>query len=389
MSLLKRALAPLSLLFFINTQAALAESSVKVTDRLYLATDDAGELTVSNRYLTNYVMRGVDPATGELGSMHFIRPSTRAIDFDVVDVEFDGIVPRTDLRFPAKAPEETKIDLTKYRFLEGGDWRNADIVFQGASLVDMSHTISSGSLTKTEQIDTLVLFALNALTLTQTSISVVHDLESAGVESAGELVSKLQPLAEKVANYQDEITKLGFLSDISQVWLDIGDRFLVALGQDLSVYPGLADFRQYHSVFNESLSQLKVVAGITTDITAGREAEVKGRIADQYRRLLKDLPGDLSSTSVEVLLDLAADEFAAQYTAATTDRERAELMALYFIQPMEKTLVLFKNEYQRQLKQLKSDNAPESQIEAKQEALGARNMRTDPRSGSTRPPSSI
>ena len=365
MKRLNKALALSTLLLISNLPPALADSSVTLSDRLYLDSTDTGKLTVSNRYLTNYIMRVVDPVTGKLGGMRFIKPSDKAIDFDIVDIDFDGIIPKTNLSYPAKAPEETEIDLNS----AVSDWRNADLVFQGASLVDMSYRISSGRLSKTEVVDTIILFALNALTLTKTSISVVHDLDTAGLSEAGELVSKLKPWAEKIANFQDEIAKLGLLSDVSQTWLDIADLFLNELDQDLSAYPGLADFRQYHLIFNESLNQLKVVAGITKEITAGQQQKIKGTIANQYKRLLKDLPVDLSNTSVDTVLDLAANEFAVQYRDATTGREQAELIALYFIQPMEKTLILFRTEFQRQLKQLERDKAPASEIKAKQEEI--------------------
>lgn len=364
--MLKRALCALVALLFIYAQVGFAASSAELSDRLYLDLDSSGKLTVSNRYLTNYVMRGVNPDTGEPGGMHFIKPSSKAIDFDLVDIEFEGIVPKSSFSFPAKAPEQTTIDLTQYRFLNGNDWKVANVVFQGASLVDMSHSISSGTLSKTEQIDTLIIFALNSLTLAETSISVVHDLESAGFKGSDEIVAKIKPLAEKVANFRDELANLGLLSDITKVWLEIADHFLLALGQDVSnADAGLADFRQYHSIFNDSLDQLKTVAGISSDITADRQQQTKGLIADQYRKLLKRS----SDTGVSEVIDLASKTFAQQYEAAETDLERSRLLALYLIQPMEKTFVLFRTEYERQLKQLKEIKAPESQIEAKQKEI--------------------
>lgn len=353
-------------IFLISVLTSLQAHSAttRVSKGLNLSLTDSGVLTVKNSYLTNYIARGINQTTGEQGSLRFIKPSDKAVNFDFVDVtEWDGFFPvDLDFKGPARNSADTDIDLSVYPYAGNASWQNSDLVFRGASLVDL---VTSYPTNADEAIDTLTLFLMNALTLTQTSLGVIQNIESLKGTSPEALMAKIRPLAEKVVNYQAEMQRAGLLADMASVMLEQINLFATAAGIDAANDPLLESLYHHNVIVIDSLNKLKTILGSTASITAGEQTNIKGTIAAQFKKTLTDV---IDGTTEEIM-NAAATEFGTVYQESTTASERLQTIAKYIIQPLSKTVVIYQKLLKNELQALKDSGASADQIEIKQNEL--------------------
>ena len=295
-----------TMIFSVLLSASLhSSSSESLTSRMNVNLDTQGTITVNNNYLTNYILRGVDPETGEKGPMEFIKPSKQAVNFDFVDVgEWNGIFPSVDFKWPVKDFEETPIDLTQYNFPNNTQWNNSNIQIRGASLIGLFGPIDSVE----DKIDKLSLFLSNLLGIAEASLESLG--KAAAIKSTeGSSFEKFNALAQKIVNYKEQIQKAGGLLDMTHVALEQLNLLMDAAGVDKSSDTALAEFYHANYILIETVDKLKAVAGVTGGITAGDDVILKRTLAARYKamypKLIDKTTDDVFESEASIVFDEA------------------------------------------------------------------------------------
>ena len=147
-------------------------NATEINNRVDMSIDTEGKLKISTGYLTNYLLRGSLDGGQNNGSPVFIKRNAKALNIDLVDVEWDGLFPAdVSFKYPEYNKEDTTIDLSNYNYIGDGDWKNSEIIMRGANLGGMITDFPSSN---EERIDTIMLFLLNTLTVAEASANFIN-----------------------------------------------------------------------------------------------------------------------------------------------------------------------------------------------------------------------
>jgi len=343
--------------FFV---AGSALSSTDINNRVSVDLDGNGKLTINSGYLSNYIFRGVDPKTGETGGVHLLKRNTKAVNFDMTDIEWDGIYPvGIDFKAPTFNKEKTDIELANYNYLNGVVWGNSDIVMRGSSLVSLASqflNLSAKPLSSDEQLDALVLFLMNTLTVAETAMTITQSAKEAGISNPSEsMLLKLRPLAKKIRNYQEQIKQASTLLAFSQIFIEQMEMMALAAGIDVQDVKTVDTYSTYYSALNyykafvDGVGVLSKISGIVVTVTDEDKKKVKDSIAKQYQTLIKDS----SDKTVDTILDKTVSTFAKEFKDTTkTQTEKNKLILKYVIEPLAKTFKAYTDLLKDDLKKL-------------------------------------
>ena len=162
------------ILFLYLSITLNANSTDTINSRLTFDLATNGILNIKSNYLTYSLIRAIDSQTGEEGDQKLIHPAKQSIDFDLTNIEWDGIFPKVEFKFPKKSFKTTKIDLASYKFPNNIHYTNTDIIIRSAGLIGIwSKFLSDGSLTTNEKVDYTSLSLFNILSLAENSMEAV------------------------------------------------------------------------------------------------------------------------------------------------------------------------------------------------------------------------
>lgn len=348
---------PYFLAAFILLTTSNAISDTQISSKISLNLSGNGQLDVSTRYLTNYILRGADPLTGETGNLVLIKRNDSAVDFDIADIEWDGIYPAVDFKLPVFNTQTSTINLSGYSYPNDVSWQDSEIILRGASLIDLIRDFPG---TNEERLDALVLFLMNTLTVAENVTEIASDATSANLDLAPSnfVLEKLRPLAEKINNYGqtlEEATTLLAFFDVFVEQLRIYADISGVNVESSSDYGALHSAYGYYSAFREGFSALnRTLGNVISEPTEVEKSLAKASIAKQYERLIGDLP----NATEDAILDQAQRLFSSEFNNAATKTEQEKLILKFAIEPLGETLeayeIFLKN--QRPLDQGKIDS---------------------------------
>jgi len=347
-------------------------SATEINNRVSMSVDDEGMLSVESGYLTNYIVRGVDPKTGETGPLKLIKRNTKAVDFDIVDVkEWSGLFPTLDFKAPVFKKEKTKIDLAAYAYPDKVEWENSDISMRGANLVGL---VTNRPKDSDEIIDAIVLFLMNTLTVAETVMEVTKSAKEAGINNPSEkLLKELKPFATQIRNFEETVKEANTVLAFTDIFLGQIERMAKAANIDLKSvttsenYNALYSTYSYYTIFRQNVDKLAKIVGITVKVSEDDKKSAKGSIAAQYKQLLKK--ADEENIVFDAVLTQGVDEFAKKFEDSRTQKEKDKLVLTYAIEPLTKTLAVYRKTLQGKLKKEIKDKGPVEEIKKLQKKV--------------------
>ena len=331
-----------------------------------MSLNQSGSLKVETNYLTNYFFRGVNNQTGAEGVPRIIQRNDRSLDFSsIADLEFDGdgLIPfSVDFSYPEFNRVETITDLRTYPFPNNGQWQNSILQFRGSSLIGLASNLPD---TNTERVDAILLFLLNTLTLTENLLSVLSESGQAGVGNVDRVLERIRPLAERIANIEQEIQNLQTLLVFVDLFISQMKSMISVAGIQMENEPVFQNNLRYYQLFTEAIERLESVFGALNRASASTTTSARRTLADQYARLMSTAP----NTDADSILSQASVQFSNQYNGTTDQATRLQLIEQYAINPFADTLLAYIGELERQLVELENRGASESVIEAKMDEI--------------------
>lgn len=327
-------------LTLVSMFASLCAYAQALNDRISVRLEASGELTITNSYMTNYVVRGVDRESGDVGPGRLITRNTDKIDFNsIVEIEWDGLYPSLDVGAPEFGTVTTSIDLTAYAFPNDSTWENADLQVRGANLIGLINDFPD---TSDEQLDALLLFLLNALVVAEVSTEAFVSADSI---SGSDLLEKLRPFAERIQNYKSYLGQAEDILILSEEFLVFADRAFSSAGIQTENVPEALGAYQYARDFIDAVEALNFEIPTTESSRIAR----RGTIASQYRKLLRSSAED----TIETVLNEAVDQFSADYDAATNASEQLKVIEIYIVEPFAEAMAAYRTELETELEAAK------------------------------------
>jgi len=205
----------------------VADSTTKLSNRMILTLTDNGKLTVKNNYLTNFLIRGVNSKTGEEAGYFFIQPNQQAINFDFVDLKWDGYFPiNFDFKLPIDNVSKTNINLTTYQLPSDMKWDNMDLVVRGGGLFNAgNHFLNNGSDLDNKSKDALVLTALDALSFVEilgSNLDLIKklDLKDNNGKITQSAIDKITSMADWIGDSKDRLVDIALWVEFTHTILD-------------------------------------------------------------------------------------------------------------------------------------------------------------------------
>lgn len=350
----------------VPMQARLASATAaaqtpfeKVNNRVKVNLDDSGRLTVSNSYLTNYVLRGRG-SDGQLGGWKFIGSSDSRLDIDIVDIKkWDGWYPNDiDWKFPEFKYVETEVDLNQLS-LPSNDWRNTDLVVQGGSIVDVVSQTLDGKLSwDKDGLFIASLWLMNAADLVEISAEAYSSTTSK-YKDKSKLFDKIQPIAKWFEKQEALLADF----ELYVSYFKLNHELLGLISKQQGVVAGDGSYlgavlENSHRI-NESLDVLLKSANSFIKI---KDLELNGEKEKISKKLLEKLKIDVNKgKTVSAALTQAAKSFE-QY--ADTDA-----LADKFLELSAEVLVAYEQIHELELAKLKEQKADTSKIKKKKSQL--------------------
>ncbi|MEI5640594.1 MULTISPECIES: Lcl domain-containing protein [unclassified Pseudoalteromonas] len=307
----------------------------KLTSGISVDVNSDGLIQVHNGYSTNYIFRGIDPATGDRGEIELIAPSNKAVDFDIADLEWSGLFPSVDFKPPSKASVTTSIGLGNYNYPNNKSWKNSDFVLHGASLVDLVRRFPAD---KQEGIDVLTLFLLNTVTLADIGLEALERGEKSGL-IAKEKIKKLTSLAELLRNYEEQLKRTEVLLSYSQVMLETVNAYINAANITPEDAPYIFEFKKYFEITLDAAAKVAELTSYTFPDNSKEKDQVRGTIKQQFKQLKSSLLKDIDfEQPARNVIDNVAEHFSNQYHSASNDSDKAQLVIRYMVEPLNATL---------------------------------------------------
>lgn len=319
------------------------DNFVNIDERLSLSVGSDGLAVIRNTYLTNYILRGRDPSTGEVGSFIILNRNEQALDLSTV-LNFEGLLPNNEsgfewpLQIPEFAENITELNLDAYSFPNKVTWENSDLVFRGANLGDLIFNFPE---TPDESLDALLLFLLNTITAVEIGTEVAGATDA--VFSIGNL-DKLRPLAEKIQNFQDYLAQASDVLVICEEYLAIANELLDGVDNDFEHIERVQGGLEYAQSFIDAVNALNI--SIPVDDT--RRIARRGTIRKQFELLVE--------TSVEDTFEIAKDKFKQRFQesfeGASSDEEKLIIVEEYVLELFHNTFSSYEQELKDQIAEL-------------------------------------
>lgn len=303
-----------------------------LTNRVDAEIDEQSKLTINSGYLTNYIFRGIDPSTGEKGSMKLVKPTKSALDFDFVDIEWDGLLPKgVVLKGITREKEPTEIYLDSYPYPNSIKWDNSDFTLTGASLLDLIQNLPSD---RQGAIDAITLFLLNTAAIAEIGLDAFEGVGNVSDISL-EKFDKIKELAELILDSKALIDRAESLITYSEVVHETAILFMSAANLKEEDNLFLYEYLSYIEVTLTSATKLKNLIGYQGQSSKDDKRIIRGTIKNQYKEFKNDF--DLDKPAEEVL-DFIATKFAEDFEAANNENEKLEQILRYIVEPLNASL---------------------------------------------------
>lgn len=309
----------------------------KLTNRVDAEIDEKGKLTINSGYLTSYIFRGVDPSSGDKGSMKIVRPAKSAVDFDFVDVEWDGLLPKGfTFKKIAREKEPTEIYLNNYAYPNSINWVNSDFTLTGASLVGLIQNLPSD---RQKAIDTVTLFLLNLTVLADIGLEALEKTGKVGAVNT-EQFDKVKDFAELIMDSKALLDRAELLIAYTEVVHETAVLFINAANLKEEDNLFLYEYLSYIEVTLTAADKLKDLIGYQGQVSKESKGIIRGTIKNQFKEFLNDF--DLDKPSEEAL-DFVAKRFAEDFKVANGEDEKLEQILRYIIEPLNTSLKAYVN----------------------------------------------
>jgi hypothetical protein len=308
---------------------------------------NGSNIEAKSNYLTYYMMQLQDTQNGTLSSNYeLIKPTSKAIDFDLVDYsgEWNGIFPDVDFSFPTKNFNDSTIDISNL----DPSWQNSDVLVKSASISALGRKFkTTGTLDKNDAI----LMIYNFLNLVEVSASAVGDVS--GIGDTSKYSESIKVFADKVEKYQDSMHDMALYMGILNVTLKQVENIVSLVNVDDPVFDSIANSAQNTQAIMQKLIDIQ---GMSLGSTQEYENYSTLILQNKYQELLKSYKVTLQDNSLSSL----NNAFKELYDSSNSD-EQVKLLAKYAIEPLSELLGAYQEKLEQDLK--------DSRVEVQREAL--------------------
>ena len=302
-----------------------------LSDRMKATLDENGKLKIESNYLTNYILRGYDGETKENKYINIISASDKKIDFDLVDIEWDGLFPKDiNFKLPKDNWQPTNNDLTTD--YSSTKWKNMQLNITGSGLFDIKIALQDPSVDGADLIST---FLLNLVGLANTSMEAVGNSSKLTSQFNKTKFDKLRKLSESITGWKSQVKSFGTYVSISRISLEYIDALLKELKIDKDVDHYLSDYYRVSSSLITSIKQLEKLSGTIAFVNSEEENRLKGSLAERFKKI--DMFKGISSTPNAI-----AKEIAKHYKSASSDSEKTKIL-MNGLMPLAELVNLYEN----------------------------------------------
>lgn len=334
----------------------------QANDRVKLSLDDKGKMTVSNSYLTNYVLRGRG-VNGDLGGWKLISPSPQRLNFDdIVKVkEWDGWLPKNfDAPSISYNYKDTDVDLTQFA-VPSNDWRNTDLVLQGASLYDLVNQIQNGKLSwGRDGVFVASLLLMNTISFVDIGTEVIKVMPDE-FKDKNRLIDVIQPIAKffetPASLLGDSEEFISFTKVYNELLTLVAVQFDVKAGDGSYLGYLLKNSQNLNDILDQLLKATQGIVKIADLEKSDIKKEVTKNLIKQFEYDIKIDPGASSSVLIEQ---------SAKFFKKYNDKEMA---AIKFIEITSQMFVAYESHLKKQLQELKDKGASKISTNKKQRQI--------------------